>query len=425
MAAKGEDLSVQYDGYAVYLPSLQRGYARYPLRDASKHEAETLTRGFEPSDLNFLSDQCKLWHCKYVLYSAGQFDRSVISTPDIVSTRSKDTVVIGDSGGYQIGTGKFPLVEGWHKHSKDPNLIFNKWMREKSIRDMVLRWLDRYCDYAMTLDMPLWILNEKKSAKSPFAKLSAQQLIALSVENLRYFADKRGAATGAKAKYLNVLQDAGDGTGEAWYQAVKDFDFEGWAFGGDTKSGIQPILHWVRRLLDDGKLDKAEWLHILMASPAENSVYLTAIQRRLRALLGTDITVSYDSSSPFQSAGIGQNIAQRPALTSDIGTWAIKFSPFPQGPSYLNADEPTYLTDFPSPVTRRFSVDDLHSDRGAFAQTYLSEAAVHLLTNHNIYVYHQAAIAACDIVFGETTRDEARIPKEIAEQVEAIEKFLS
>ena len=98
-----------------------------------------------------------------MLYSAGQFDRSVISTPDIVSTRSKDTVVIGDSGGYQIGTGKFPLVEGWHKLSKDPNLIFNKWMREKSIRDMVLRWLDRYCDYAMTLDMPLWILNDKKS----------------------------------------------------------------------------------------------------------------------------------------------------------------------------------------------------------------------------------------------------------------------
>ena len=39
MSAVGENLSVQYDGYAVYLPSLQRGYARYPLRDASKREA--------------------------------------------------------------------------------------------------------------------------------------------------------------------------------------------------------------------------------------------------------------------------------------------------------------------------------------------------------------------------------------------------
>lgn len=424
MAAVGENLSVQYDGYAVYLPSLQRGYARYPLRDASKHHAESLPRGFEPTDLNFLNDQNRLWHCKYVLYSAGQFDRAVISTPDIVSTRSKDAVVIGDSGGYQIGTGKFPLVEGWLKHSKDPNLIFDKWVREKSIRDMVLRWLDRYCDYAMTLDMPLWILNEKKSVGSPFAKLSPAQLIELSVENLRYFADKRGAATGAKAKYLNVLQYAGDGTGEAWYQAVKDFDFEGWAFGGDTKSGIQPILHWVRRLLDDGKLDKAEWLHILMASPAEHSVYLTAIQLRLRALLGTGITVSYDSSSPFQSAGIAQNIAQPPALNSDIKTWGIKFTPFPQGPSYLNSEEQQYLTDHPSPVTKQFSINNLHSDRGAFAQTFLSEAGVHLLTNHNIYVYHKAAISACDIVFCEATRDETRIPKEVAEQVEAIEKFL-
>jgi len=129
-------------------------------------------------------------------------------------------------------------------------------------------------------------------------------LIELSVENLRYFADKRGAATGARAKYLNVLQDAGGGTGEAWYAAVKDFDFEGWAFGGDTKSGLEPILKWVRILRDDKKLDRAEWLHILMASPPRHAVYLTAIQRILRKQLGSDITISYDSSSPFQSAGV-------------------------------------------------------------------------------------------------------------------------
>jgi hypothetical protein len=425
MTQVGENLSARYDDYAVYLPSLQRGYARYPLRGAGKLNANGLPQGFEPSDLNFLSDQNRLWHCKYVLYSAGQFDRAVISTPDIISTRSKDTVVIGDSGGYQIGTGKFLLVDSWQQHRKDPTLIFNKWMREKGIRDTVLRWLDRYCDYAMTLDMPLWILNEKKSASSPFAKLSAEQLIELSVENLRYFADKRGAVTGAKAKYLNVLQDAGDGSGEAWYQAVKDFDFEGWAFGGDTKSGMQPILKWIRRLLDEGKLDKAEWLHILMASPPQNAVYFTAIQRQLRTLLGTNITISYDSSSPFQSAGIRQTIARPPVLTADIKTWEIGFHQFPQSPRYQNNTEHEYLTEFPSPVTKRFSINDLHSDRGDFAQTFLSESGVHLLTNHNIYVFHKAAIDACDIVFGETTRDERRVPKQIAEQVSAIEAYLS
>jgi hypothetical protein len=140
-------------------------------------------------------------------------------------------------------------VSGWSKFADDPDYIARRWSTEVTIRDRILRWLDRYCDYAMTLDMPLWVLNNPKAASSPFAKLSADQLIELSYENLKYFADNRGKATGAKAKFLNVLQDAGDGTGEAWYQRVKDFDFEGWAFGGDTKNGIEPLLKWVRRLL--------------------------------------------------------------------------------------------------------------------------------------------------------------------------------
>ena len=169
------------------------------------------------SDLNFLNTKSNLWHCKYVLYSAGQFNNAKISAQDIVSTRNEDTVIIGDSGGYQIGTGKLPAIKGWIDFRNNPQAVYRKWMRERGIRDTVLRWLDRYCDYAMTLDMPLWVLHDRKSKTSPFVNLSAQQLIELSVENLRYFADKRGAATGARAKYLNVLQDAGDGTGAVSY----------------------------------------------------------------------------------------------------------------------------------------------------------------------------------------------------------------
>jgi hypothetical protein len=151
-----------------------------------------------------------------VLYSAGQFNSATIATPDIVSTRSKDTVIIGDSGGFQVGTGKLPAIRGWADFKNKPEAVYRKWMRERGIRDTILRWLDRYCDYAMTLDMPLWVLHDRKSKTSPFVNLTAQQLIELSVENLRYFAEKRGAATGARAKYLNVLQDAGNGSGEAW-----------------------------------------------------------------------------------------------------------------------------------------------------------------------------------------------------------------
>lgn len=419
----GVNLSEAYKDYAIYLPSLQQGYAAYPLRNIDTVKQTDIPNGLVLSDLNFLSTDSSLWHCKHVLYSAGQFSTATVSTPDIVSTRKEHTVVIGDSGGFQVGTGKLPAIQSWKKFKNNPEAVYRKWIRERSIRDTVLRWLDRYCDYAMTLDMPLWILTEKKKAKaSPFGKLTAQQLIELSVENLRYFADKRGAATGARAKYLNVLQDAGGGTGEAWYAAVKDFDFEGWAFGGDTKSGLEPILKWVRILRDDKKLDRAEWLHILMASPPRHAVYLTAIQRILRKQLGSDITISYDSSSPFQSAGVRHKIARVPTLTNALSTWSIPMQDFPQSPKYRQQDAVEYLHSCPSPITQRFSINDMHNRRNQFAQTFLSTAGVQLLTNHNMYVYHKTAHDACDIVFRD--EDTSRIPSEIERNLQLIHRYL-
>ena len=386
----GENLSAQYADQAVYLPSLQKGYAAFPFQDPKSVRDGVLPAGLKLKDLDFLNPASKLWHCKYVLYTAGQFDTAHISPQDMITERSKDTVVVGDSGGYQIATGKLPELEDWAKQVNDPQALERRWLENISIRDRILRWLDRYSDYAMTLDMPLSILKEKKS---PFRNFSADQLIDLSYENLRYFADNRGKATGAKAKFLNVLQDAGDGSGEAWYKRVKDFDFEGWAFGGDTKKGIGSLLKWVRRLLDDGKIhSKTEWLHVLMMSPPINSVLLTALQKRLREILGNTITVSYDSSSPFQTSGISQKIAVLPELTDDIKTWRIKSVQYPQHPKYLSKTDIHYLEHIVSPVTKLISINDFHAKTGPMETKFLDTLAQHLLTNHNVYVYHNAVL---------------------------------
>ena len=410
---KGENLSTQYKDYAVYLPSLQQGYAAFPMRDPATVRGGILPNGLTLKDLDFLDPNSKLWHCKYVLYSAGQFDRAQIRVQDMITERGPDTVVVGDSGGYQIATGRLPELKGWKKQSNDPLALERRWLENISIRDRILRWLDRYSDYAMTLDMPLFILKGKKS---PFRNLSADQLIELSYENLRYFANNRGRATGAKAKFLNVLQDAGDGTGEAWYKRVKDFDFEGWAFGGDTKTDIPTLLKWVRRLLDDGKLhSKTEWLHVLMMSPPINSVLLTALQKRLREILGNTITVSYDSSSPFQISGISQKIAVLPELTDDIKTWRIKSKKYQQHPKYLSKTDIRYLEDIVSPITRLVSINDFHAKSGPMETKFLDTLAQHLLTNHNVYVYYKATLNAIS---------HKQLPGKVQEGVIAVEKAI-
>jgi len=419
----GENLSAQNKDYAVYLPSLQQHYAAFPLRDQSNIREGDLPKGLALKDLDFLDQNSRLWHSKHILYSAGQFDKAQIRTPDIVTQRSADTVVLGDSGGYQIATGKMKELRGWEKQANDPLALERRWLENISIRDRILRWLDRYSDYAMTLDMPLFILKEKKS---PFRNLSAKQLIDLSVENLRYFADNRGKATGAKAKYLNVLQDVGDGTGEAWYHAVKHFEFEGWAFGGDTKNSIEPLLKWVRRLLDDGQLNKhTEWLHVLMMSPPVNSVLLTALQKRLRELLGNNVTVSYDSSSPFQASGISQQIAMLPTLTDNEKTWRIKNIPYPQHPKYKSKTDIRYLEDIFSPITQLVSINDFHAKTGPMETRFFDPLSQHLLTNHNMYIYHRAAIDACDLVFDAELRDETRIPEQVRDGLAQIEDVLA
>ncbi|MGY6549450.1 MAG: hypothetical protein ACXIU7_10670 [Roseinatronobacter sp.] len=416
----GENFSAQYDGKAIYLPSLQQGYAAFPFKDTRSVRDGDLPEKFKLKDLDFLNPASKLWHCKYVLYSAGQFTRAQIRTPDMITERKPGTVVIGDSGGYQIATGKLPELKGWAKQINDPLALERRWLENISIRDRILRWLDRYSDYAMTLDFPLFILKEKKS---PFRNLSADQLIELTYQNLKYFADNRGKATGARAKLLNVLQDVGDDTGERWYQRVKDFDCEGWAFGGDTKNGIDPLLKWVRRLLDDGKINsKTEWLHVLQMSPPINSVLLTALQKRLRELLGNTITVSYDSSSPFQTSGISQQIAVVPELTQNIKTWRIKSVKYPQHPKYTSKTDIRYLEDIVSPITKLISINDFHAKLGPMETKFFDSLAQHLLTNHNIYVYHKTGCGANAIAFDEAQN--STLPKKIIDNLEKVSEAL-
>ena len=103
-----ENLTEQYKDYAVYLPSLQQQYANYATKTNSEtnRPSQRIPKNFDTQMLNFLDKDSKLWHCGYTLYSCGQFDKKQIRNRDIVAERNvSDCVVIGDSGGFQLGTG--------------------------------------------------------------------------------------------------------------------------------------------------------------------------------------------------------------------------------------------------------------------------------------------------------------------------------
>ncbi|OSQ56653.1 hypothetical protein MCRY_19295 [Marivita cryptomonadis] len=417
----GVNFSEKYDKYAVYLPSLQKKYAQLACMPSQAVRGGKLPGNLTLNDLNYFNDQSALWHSKYALYSAGLFSSSHLSTADIVSTRDpKRTTVIGDSGGYQIAKFKFAGSKNWQNLKNDE--FCRKWMQNSDLKAQYLRWLDVYCDYAMTLDMPIWATRDRKSA---LRKLSVDQLIDLSVHNLRYFEKNSGKDTGARAKYLNVLQDIGDDTGNAWYKAVTPFTFtRGWALGSDTKKDLTSVLYWLTKLLNDKLLDETEWIHILGTSSAEEAVYFTAIQNELRRVTGNaGLKISFDSSSPFRTAGEFRQLCQMPTLEDAIATWRIKTEGLVQNPKYVNATSRTYLLpDSNSPALQRVSIEEMMVEKDVMAQEYLDNFSEQLLANHNQYIYHKTFTDACDLVFDPKLGDQSRIPFEIAEGLLQIEQ---
>ena len=416
-------------GYAIYLPSLQKQYAF----EATKTNAETsrgaksIPKNFDNRWLNFLDQENQLWHCGYTLYSCGQFAGAQIRNRDIVTERDPaSTVIIGDSGGFQLGTGAITNSDEFMRlryHQHDPDAQYENW-HQTGFKERTLKWLERYTDYAMTLDMVLWAAEEIKNplaAKSQIRKLSAEQLIELSVDNLKYFSDYRGREV-RTTKFLSVLQDAGKGTGEAWYQAVKDFEFEGWALGGDT-GGILNSMKWLRRLLYDKKLDKSEWVHTLMKSPPVHSVVYTAAQKALRKVLGRDnFTISLDSSSPFQLSGVNQKLANKCEFSSKPASWKIGARLVPQD---IRLARNELIREFPeySPFAQYLKLNDLMAhdidDSDYFTDTW----SLQIMANHNMYMFHRNGIDACDLVFDPEKQDHGRVPEKLLKLVELIGRY--
>ncbi len=423
--AKGADLTARYEGYAVYLPSLQQPYAQFATKKNKEVRDGDVPKGFRIPDLNFFDPESRLWSCGFALYSAGQFENASIHNRDIVAERDRTKgTVVGDSGGYQLGTGKITNKRekaALDRYVNSPEQQYANW-HSTGFKERTLAWLDLYCDYSMTLDMVLWASEEHTgNKKSQLRKLSAQQLIQLSVDNLRYFSDHRGTNRGKGTKFLNVLQDVGNGSGDAWYDAVKDFEFEGWAFGSETRFLGNSLL-WLRRLLDDKKLDRSEWIHVLQSSPPVMSVVYTAIQRSLIEVLGRDIRVSYDSSSPHQLAGKQRALVSKPVFTDKLKTWKMSSQRIWQN---IQIAQRKVVLPLPedSPLSKYIDMNDLVYHQGLYKHSRVDSLSEHLIANHNLYTYHAATLDACDLVFKEGIKDWSAVPGELQDFVALADEF--
>ncbi len=250
---------------ALYVPavgeqfnSVFRRGLKYKGRDGKEYDMKWFTK-----DSHFNHDVC-LQSCYYGINGVGKNAdttfREMIGYP-------KDKILIGDSAGFQIAS-------------------FKKRGEVCNIEPIdSLRWQEANCDVMMNLDIPPTL--DKVPTYEEFKKALDE-----SVENFKLFEKERN---NYDAVLLNVLHGETIAHQELWYNAVKDFKFDGYAIGMKPPWDSMIQAMGFMYLWEKGEFEKDsfKWLHFFGTSGKH--VVPTIVYAASK--LPKRIKVSYDSSS--------------------------------------------------------------------------------------------------------------------------------
>jgi len=303
------NMAATQNDYAVFLPSISAIYTKivsmveYGMRDKLP---AGLPNGLK--DLDFLDPSNSLFYYPTALYSAGHAILDPVESWDkermVMQRDRKNTVMVGDSGGFQAATGvlKYP----WHQK---PNQTAEQHQSDKDdVRLKLLRWLEATADYSMVLDWPTYALVKfgldpvTGASLHPSLK-SFRDCLEGSMDNHWFFIKNRKEGA---TKFLNVLQGRNMEEGDIWWDAAKDLPFESWAFSNVQASNFSINLRRLIIMRDDGYLQGREWLHYLGNGKIKAGCALTSVQRALRRYVDENLTVSFDAASPFVMTAKGQ-----------------------------------------------------------------------------------------------------------------------
>jgi hypothetical protein len=148
-----------HGGWAKYLPAISGFYTTHLGKDLLDPEfipKERVPAKFElgMQGLNFLDEDNSYYNYKFGLYSAGHAERKLDKCDDrepMIHGRNREkTILIGDSGGFQIATGVIKL--DWSKVMTPEG---------DKLREEILRYLEHTSDWSMTLDVPAFAASYK------------------------------------------------------------------------------------------------------------------------------------------------------------------------------------------------------------------------------------------------------------------------
>jgi hypothetical protein len=317
MPTKSELLA---ENRAIYLPAIPDTFARFAHNGAFSRPLPIAA-----SELNFLDPTNSVFFYPFALYSAGQAAplNGGSPPPSMVTQRDRSaTILLGDSGGFQIQTDKIKF----HRQETAPQ---------------IMRWLEQVADWSMVLDFPTGGIGRGAMRKhvadlrsegfdldglSRASGLSVDYtacLVQTKINNDRFVAER----TPGKTRFLNVLQGRNEAESRHWLHEVKHYPFEGWAFAGAHRDHFSLIVRRLLDMRDEGILQRCDWLHVLGISTLTVGCLLTTIQRAVREFVNPRFQISFDSASPFRTAG---NKSIMVGSTLDEYGWSVQHHPVSQ-----------------------------------------------------------------------------------------------
>jgi hypothetical protein len=400
------DLTGRQQDYAVFLPAISSFYATYIGKqryDNNFVPASRMPAGIpDMEQLNWLNAQKSLFPYRWSLYSAGHANLDVsklVPKEDMVRNRDPNTVMLCDSGGFQIAKGVWP---GRWADPRDQ-------AAERKRRE-VLEWQCSIATYGMTMDIPTWTYRNPEWAALAGISSYDDAVTATKNNNDFWIANRHG-----DTKILNVLQGGNHAEADHWYDIMKVYSdpkhyperhFNGWGMGGQNMCDVHLVLKRLVHLIHDGLLEKGahDWMHFLGTSKLEWAVLLTDIQRAIRKYHNSNFTISFDCASPFLAIANGQLYHE--IVTGNREKWSYRMEP--------TADNKKYATDNrlfrdaviqdsihsvfeDSPVSSRLKISDVCVYRpgdvnkvGKEGKTSWDSFSYALLMAHNAWMHIEA-----------------------------------
>ena len=370
-----DNLTAKQNDYAVFLPAVSGFYATFvgkqrdPVNGPYVDPARMPAGIQDMEQMNWLNSQKGLFPYKWSLYSGGHANLDLTKqdwSEDMVRNREPGTLMLGDSGGFQIAKG---LWEGdWKANSGCP--------KAQKKREMVLKWLDSIADYGMILDIPTWVIHDKKASAACQITTLDEAVDATKFNNDYFMKHRKGVRNGG-AKFLNVLQGANHADADRWYETMKhycdpnlypDTHFDGWSMGGQNMCDVHLVLKRLVALRHDGLLQEGvhDWMHFLGTSKLEWAVLLTDIQRAVRKYVNPSFTISFDCASPFLATANGQVYHHIDLPHNE--KWCYRMSPIVDDKKYATDTRPYgptvvqegYVDHFDeSPISQQLQMKDI------------------------------------------------------------------